>query len=630
MGGHARYVNVPGVSAVKKPGNLSFEEASSLPVIFLTVYHAFELANLKEGEHILIQTAAGGCGLMAVQLANLHQSIIYGTSSRDEKLSRLKQIGVNYGLNYTQDFDETIRAITHNRGVDVVLNMLGGAAIQKGLNVLAPGGRYLELAVHGLKASAKLDLSRLVHNQAFYSIDGRQTAGIGNPNLVSGYLSRMVEMVEKEEICPVVHKIYPLSQIQEALQYVESGAHIGKVVISHSQEQVIDLTEKCLKDLAQQKERSRHRKVIQPHSAQKRMADSHPVQDDIAIIGMSGRFPDAGDVAEFWENLSTGLDSIQAVPPERWDTAHPTLSDLHPSDGARQWAGLLADIDQFDPLFFNISPREAELMDPQQRLFLEETWKAIEDAGYSPKRLAGQACGVFVGVGSGDYARIMPELTAQSLTGNAPSILASRIAYFMDLAGPCVAIDTACTSSLSAIHLACQSLLNGDCNLALAGGVHIMTTSSLQVMTDQMGILSPTGQCRTFDASANGWVMSEGVGVVVLKPVSKAIEDKDHIYGIIKSSGFNQNGSGNGLTAPKSAAQSQLQQKVYQKGEINPETIDYVEVQGVSSSLGDAIEINALKESFSAFTTKQNFCALGLFRPSVGHPFTASGIDCFI
>ncbi len=631
LGGHARYVNVPSLSVVKKPGNLSFEEASSLPIIFLTVYHAFELANLKEGEHILIQTAAGGCGLMAVQLANLHQATIYGTSSRDYKLSFLKQIGVDYRLNYTQDFEADIRNLTDLRGVDVVLNMLGGTAIQKGLNVLAPGGRYLELAVHGLKVSPNLDLSRLVHNQAFYSIDGRR-AGFSDASLLPGYLNRMVDMVEKEEICPVIHRIYPLSRIQEALEYVESGAHIGKVVISHTQEEVIDLTEKCLNDLIQQKQRSRRRKAVQPHLAKKRVLGSHPANDDIAIIGMSGRFPGANDVDEFWQNIATGVDSITEVSPERWDVKqYYDPNRQTPGKSYSKWAGLLADIDQFDPLFFNISPREAELMDPQQRLFLEEAWKVIEDAGYSPKALAGRNCGVFVGAGMGDYAhQMMPNFTGHSLTGNALSILASRIAYFLDLAGPCITIDTACSSSLSAIHVACQSLLNDDCDLALAGGVHIMTTPSLQMMTSQMGILSPSGQCRTFDASADGWVMSEGVGVVVLKPVSQAIEDRDHIYGIIKSSGFNQNGRSNGLTAPKSLAQSQLQQKVYQKGGVNPETIDYVEVQGVSSSLGDAIEVDALKDSFAAFTTEQNFCALGSLKPNIGHPLTASGIACLI
>jgi amino acid adenylation domain-containing protein len=355
------------------------------------------------------------------------------------------------------------------------------------------------------------------------------------------------------------------------------------------------------------------------------------LSQDVAIIGMSGRFPGARDVAEFWHNLANGVDCIQEVPPDRWDIA--PYFDPNPGSPHKtysKWGGFLADIDQFDPLFFNISPREAELMDPQQRLFLQEAWKALEDAGYSPKTLSGRGCGVFVGVWQSDYGLTTSELTAQGMNGNSCSVLASRIAYFLDLTGPCIAVDTACSSSLSAIHLGCQSLINSECELVLAGGVHVMTTPRLLVATGQMGILSPTGQCRTFDASADGWVMSEGVGVVVLKLLSQAIEDRDHIYGIIKSSGFNQNGKGYGLAAPKALAQAQLQKKVYEKGGINPETIDYVEVQGISDKLADAIEFEALKDSFSAFTSRRNFCALGSLKPNIGHPLTASGIACLI
>ncbi|MCB0210439.1 MAG: enoyl-CoA hydratase/isomerase family protein [Anaerolineae bacterium] len=358
---------------------------------------------------------------------------------------------------------------------------------------------------------------------------------------------------------------------------------------------------------------------------------AQPDTNDIAVIGLSGRFPGAENLEEFWENLANGVDSVTEIPAAKWDAEK--YFDPRPQVVGKtysRWIGALADVDQFDGAFFNISPREAEFMDPQQRLFLQESWKALEDAGYSPKVLSDRECGVFVGVRSGDYELAMTELTAQSLTGTACSYLAGRIAYFLNLSGPCVAIDTDCSSSLSALHLACQSLINGDCELALAGGVHIMTTPRLLIICSQMGILSPTGHCRTFDALADGWVMSEGVGVAVLKPLEKAIADKDHIYGVIKSSGFNQNGAGNGLTAPKASAQSQLQKKVYQKGAINPETIDYIEVQGTSHRFGDAIEVKALQDSFAAFTSKQNFCALGSLKPNIGHPVTASGIACFI
>ncbi|WP_434101681.1 SDR family NAD(P)-dependent oxidoreductase [Methylocaldum gracile] len=357
---------------------------------------------------------------------------------------------------------------------------------------------------------------------------------------------------------------------------------------------------------------------------------SSPRVTDIAVIGISGRFPGAANVNEFWENLIDGRDSTGDVPQGRWDLDKlgSALSGAAEDTGIER-GGFLDDIDCFDPLFFNISPQEAEVMDPQQRLFLQESWKALEDAGYSPKALAGRECGVFVGVSQGDYSLRGP-VSAHLLIGNTNSMLASRIAYHLDLSGPCMAIDTACSSSLSAIHLGCESLRNGDCELALAGGVHIMTTSRLPLMLNRMGIISPTGKSRTFDAAADGWVISEAVGVIVLKPLAKAIEDKDAIYGVIKGSGVNQSGKTNGVGAPKSTAQSQLQQRVYRKAGINPETISYVEVQGVSSTVGDAIEVSALRDSFSVFTSKEKSCALGTLKPNIGHPLAASGVAATI
>ncbi|WP_444944873.1 SDR family NAD(P)-dependent oxidoreductase [Microbulbifer sp. ZKSA006] len=339
---------------------------------------------------------------------------------------------------------------------------------------------------------------------------------------------------------------------------------------------------------------------------------------DIAIIGIAGRFPDADDLDDFWHNIEEMANSITEVPSRKWKQQ---------SGAEKQWIAALKDEDKFDHTFFNVSPREAKLMDPQQRVFLENAWHAFEDAGYSSKSLSGKECGVYVGVGQGDYSRNSGmEIVPQTLIGNAASILASRIAYHMNLTGPCVAVDTACSSSLAAIHLACQSLKQGDCELALAGGVHIVTTSGLMSLTEQMGIISKTGQCRTFDNSADGWVVGEGVGAIVLKPLQKAVADNDTIHGIIKATGINQNGRSNGIASPKPSSQSQLQTSVYQKAHINPETIDYMEVQGTSDKVGDAIEFKGLVESFSSNTAKKQFCALGSLKPNIGHSLAASGI----
>src|ERR1700722_17996352 len=243
-----------------------------------------------------------------------------------------------------------------------------------------------------------------------------------------------------------------------------------------------------------------------------------------AIIGMSGRFPGAENTGQFWENLLAGRNSISEVPSGRWGTEPVPLNSSSPNRPRR--GGFLADATEFDPLFFNISGREAEVTDPQQRLFLEEAYHALEDAGYAgvSANLA-KKCGVFVGVEPGDYLHVLMELgdrvqNSSVFQGNAESILAARIAYFLDLKGPGIAINTACSSSLVSIHLACQSLINGDCDLALAGGVRVFSSDKAYLALGNMGMLSTEGQCKTFDEEANGFVPGEAVGVLVLKPPS--------------------------------------------------------------------------------------------------------------
>ncbi|HRY16161.1 MAG TPA: type I polyketide synthase, partial [Candidatus Competibacteraceae bacterium] len=292
--------------------------------------------------------------------------------------------------------------------------------------------------------------------------------------------------------------------------------------------------------------------------------------------------------------------------------------------------GFLENIDRFDPLFFNIAPQEAEVMDPQQRLFLEEAWKALEDAGYSDQALTNSRCAIYVGAGQGDY--FMHSLghdglpVAQFGMGSVNSILAARLAYWLNLKGAAVALDTACSSSLVAVHLACRALQDGDCDLALAGGVSLMTTPQMHILTSQSQMLSPEGRCKTFANDADGFVPGEGVGVVVLKPLERALADRDPIHGVIIGSGLNQDGRTNGITAPSVQAQSALQQAVYQRYGINPETIGYVEAHGTGTKLGDPIEIEALTESFREYTTRRQFCAIGSVKTNIGHALPAAGI----
>lgn len=352
---------------------------------------------------------------------------------------------------------------------------------------------------------------------------------------------------------------------------------------------------------------------------------------DIAIIGISGRFPDAGNVNEYWENLAKGRDSVKEIPKSRWELNH----FYDPDSGAinksySKWAGLVSHIDQFDPLFFNITPREAELMDPQQRLFLEEAYRALEDAGYSSSDLEGKMCSVFVGSVGGDYQAKLKEenvpLNAYSFIGNASSILASRISYFLGLKGPSVTIDTACSSSLVAIHLACDSIRNGTSELGIAGGVWLSVTPGFHIVASKAGMLSPEGKCKTFDQSADGFVPGEGVGVVVLKKLDEALRDGDHVYGIIKGSGINQDGKTNGVTAPSAPSQTALESEVYRKYQIHPGSISYVEAHGTGTRLGDPIEIQALTEAFRMYTDRKHYCAIGSVKTNIGHTLTAAGV----
>lgn len=348
----------------------------------------------------------------------------------------------------------------------------------------------------------------------------------------------------------------------------------------------------------------------------------------VAIIGIAGRFPGADNVHEFWNNLRDGVDSVTEVPHERWSIDDYYDPDPHtPGKTNCRKGGFLRDVDQFDPLFFNISPREAEFMDPQQRLFLQEAWNALEDAGYTDMN---RRCGVFAGVAMGDYAKLLAEqgleTLGESFTGLATSILASRISYFLNLTGPSIAIETACSSSLVAIHQACQSLLTGDCDMALAGGVSLMLTPDLHIKSSMIEMISPSGKCRSFDAGADGAVFSEGVGVLVLKPLTKAVEDSDHIYGVIKGSAVNQDGKTNGITAPSARSQTQLESDIYRKHHINPDEITYMEAHGTGTPLGDPIEIKALTESFELFTQRRQFCAIGSVKSNIGHASTAAGV----
>ncbi|MCF6255545.1 MAG: polyketide synthase dehydratase domain-containing protein [Gammaproteobacteria bacterium] len=353
---------------------------------------------------------------------------------------------------------------------------------------------------------------------------------------------------------------------------------------------------------------------------------------DIAVIGMSCRFPMSQNIEEFWDVLKNGSDCITEVPEGRWQEFdrwyNPDPDNPHTSYS--KWGGFIDDVDKFDPLFFNISPSEAELMDPQQRIFLEQAWRTIESAGYSPSALNTKKCGVFVGCTTGDYDRLLAlsheDTNGQTFMGTSSAILAARIAYLLNLKGPSLSVDTACSSSLTAVHLACMSIRNGESDLAIAGGISIFSTPIAHILTSRVRMQSMDGRCFTFDKSANGTVFSEGCGIVMLKPLAQAEQDKDNIIGVIKGSGINQDGKTNGITAPSAKSQESLLSSIYQKYKINPADITYVEAHGTATPLGDPIEFQALTNAFQHTARKNQYCAMGSVKSNIGHGSYTAGV----
>lgn len=357
--------------------------------------------------------------------------------------------------------------------------------------------------------------------------------------------------------------------------------------------------------------------------------DRRPTPEPIAIIGMSGRYPDAPDVKTYWNNLVAGKNAVREIPLSRWDV--PSFYDPRPLQKGKvycKWLGMLDDIAEFDPLFFSLSPGEAEWMDPQHRIFLQEAYKAFEDAGYAGEVLNEQKCGVYLGIMSNEYAFLQHQLQPgiAGATGNSYSIAAARIAYFLNLKGPAIAVDTACSSSLVAIHLACQALRNRETDMALAGGVSLYLTPESYISMCSAGMLSKDGQCKAMDNSANGFVPGEGAGAVILKRLKDAEADNDNILGVIIGSGINQDGRTNGITAPSMNSQAALLRDIYAGYKIHPETISYVELHGTGTKLGDPIELEALSTVFREHTSRPHFCGLGSVKSNIGHTSAAAGV----
>ena len=352
----------------------------------------------------------------------------------------------------------------------------------------------------------------------------------------------------------------------------------------------------------------------------------------VAIVGMACRLPGAADIAQFWDLLRSGRDAVGEVPRDRWDVDwyyHP--DPARPGRIYTKAGGFLDSIDRFDADFFGISPREARQMDPQQRILLELAWEALEHADIVPARLAGSDTGVFIGISNEDYG-ILQRNAAESITdpygasGSALAVAANRISYILDLHGPSLAIDTACSSALVAVHGACHSLWRGESSLAIAGGVNILLAPETHGAFCKAAMLSPTGRCRAFAAEADGYVRSEGGGVVILKPLSAALADGNTIRAVILGAGVNSDGRTKGIALPNPVAQEQLLRQVYGTAGIDPADVSYVEAHGTGTSAGDRVECTALGRVFGATRRADDPCLIGSVKTNIGHLEPASGI----
>ncbi|MDJ1175532.1 type I polyketide synthase [Roseofilum capinflatum] len=367
--------------------------------------------------------------------------------------------------------------------------------------------------------------------------------------------------------------------------------------------------------------------------------EDYPIdENDIAIIGMSGRFPGAKTIDEFWHNLKHGVEGISFLS-ESQLLKSGIEKDLLSNPNYVKASGSIEDIDRFDAQFFNYSPREAEELDPQQRLFLECSWEAIESAGYNPEVYDG-SIGVYAGSGLPTYLMshlgekdfiVLSSRSFEQMVANDKDYLATRVAYKLNLTGPAINVQTACSTSLVAVHLACQSILNGECDMALAGGVSIQVPQEVGYLYQEGMVLSPDGHCRAFDEKAQGTVFANGVGVVLLKGLQDAIDDGDPIYAVIKGSAINNDGSLKlGYTAPSVEGQAAVISEAQAIADIDPSTISYLESHGTGTKLGDPIEVEALTRVFSAETDEKQFCAIGSVKTNVGHLNTAAGVVSLI
>lgn len=507
------------------------------------------------------------------------------------------------------------------QGVDVAIE-LGPKKVLR--NLMAKSSRHIKV----YSANTQADLQELAEIDPGDFIDKR-------PNPLEGFLARAVttpnaSFDDKAYKTGVLEPYQKIKQTWLSLEEQKKEPHRH-----HIKEGAL-----LLKQILETKAKAAADDSTAPSPA----PESGKNNEDIAVIGISLRTAHADNVGEFWKNMVNRKDCIHEIPDDRQEDADRYLPHIYrikidkkSKNSKKRYlnAGYLKDIDKFDYRFFRLSPKEASLLDPAQRIFLETAYEVLEDAGYAGQSVRKYETGVYVGYSDDvklNYFQIItqiePESIAMAIAGNLSSIVPTRISYFMDLKGPGLLVDTACSSSLVAVHLACQAIRSGDCEQAIAGGVRLNLVPIAH--TAKVGIESSDGRTRAFDDESDGTGTGEGSAAILLKPLSKALRDRDQIYAVIKGSAMNQDGHSAGITAPNADAQERVLTKAWANAGIHPETISFIEAHGTGTRVGDPTEIEAITNAFSRFTHRKQFCAIGSVKTNIGHLFEASGIFGFV
>jgi acyl transferase domain-containing protein/D-arabinose 1-dehydrogenase-like Zn-dependent alcohol dehydrogenase len=726
QGSFATLLTADARCVARKPESLSFEDAAVLPIVFLTATEALlDVARLAAGERVLIHAAAGGVGLAALQLARSAGAEIFATAGSAAKRELLASLGVLHVFDSRSTaFADRILEITGGEGVHVVLNSLAGDLLDRSLEILAPGGRFVEIGERNVLEPARVAALPPDVVYAHFDLLHEMKA---DPEAFGRRLRALLDRFAAGDLRPLPRRTFPLDQAAEAFRFMARAQHVGKIVLVQSDGEAPALiaaappravaaalppalsetlrraagserrsllensirelvarllglagpaevdprqplgaqglgslesvelrnllsslvgrpltaalvynypTVEALAELLSQEAGAPQARVLEgPARARVPAAD-----EPIAVIGVGCRFPGGADgPAAFWELLCAGGDTVTEVPAERWDVDAYYDPDPHRLGRmSTRWGSFLAETARFDAPFFQIAPREAEAMDPQQRLLLEVTWEALENAGLHPDRLAGTASGVFVGMCSNSYWDLhmahggSERLDGDFVTGNIASVASGRLSYLLGLQGPSLTLDTACSSSLVAVHLACQSLRRGESDLALAGGVNLILSPELHILSSRLGVMARDGRCKTFDAAADGYSRGEGCGMVVLKRLSDALADGDPVLAVVRGTAVNQDGRSSALTAPNGRSQEAVLRGALADAGLPPLAIDYVETHGSATPLGDVIELGALGAVLGRERPADRPLLVGSVKTNFGHLEAAAGIAGFI